>query len=93
MTADITTLAPGQLAILRAVAASRAEITCSCEPDLYVDGLPCCNRWAVHELTRAGHLGPARPGHLGQRVTATLTASGRRVLEALTVPEESLHVS
>ena len=89
MTADVTTLAPGHLAILRAVAASRAEITCSCEPDLYVDGLPCCNQWAVHQLARAGHLRPSRPGHVGQRVAATLTASGHRVLEALSpaVPE------
>ncbi len=82
MAADRETLHPGQLAILRAVASGRAEITCSCEPDLYVDGVPCCNQWVVHALVRAGHVRAAHPGRLGQRVAAVLTASGHQCLAA-----------
>ena len=84
MSAEITTLSPGHLAILRAVATGRAEVTCSCEPDLYVDGLPCCNQLIVHQLAHAGYLAASRPGHVGQRVPATLTDTGLRVLAALT---------
>lgn len=83
MTVDNETLHPGQLAILRAVASGRAEITCSCEPDLYVDGMPCCNQWVVHALVRSGHVRAARPGRIGQRVAATLTAGGRSALSAV----------
>ena len=31
------------IAMLRAVAAGRAKVTRSAEPDLFVDGLPCCD--------------------------------------------------
>jgi hypothetical protein len=78
--ADAPDLTPGQLAVLGAVAAGRAEITCSCEPDLYVDGVPFCNQWVAHELARAGHLRPARPGRIGQRVAAALTDRGWRAV-------------
>src|SRR3954471_1736717 len=48
------------LAMLRAVGAGRAELTCSCEPDLRVDGLPCCDQATAHDLARAGLIRPAR---------------------------------
>lgn len=72
------------LAMLKAVAAGRAELTCSSEPDLFVDGLPCCDQSAAHELARAGLIAPVRPGALGQRVPARLTPAGHDVLAAVT---------
>jgi len=41
-------------AVLRAVRAGRAEVSCSGMPDLRVDGLPCCDQVTVHELVLAG---------------------------------------
>lgn len=68
------------LAMLRAVAAGRAEISCSCEPDLYVDGLGCCDQYTAHQLARGGLLRAATPGSIGQRVRAELTPAGQAVL-------------
>lgn len=70
------------LAMLRAVAAGRAELSCSREPDLYVDGLPCCDQLAARELARAGLVRPTRAGMPGDRVPAALTVSGRVALDA-----------
>lgn len=67
-------------AMLRAVAAGRAEVTGGSEPDLYVDGLPCCDQMATHDLVHAGLLRPSRPTMLGQRVDAELTEDGRAAL-------------
>lgn len=67
-------------AILAAVAAGRAEMTCSCEPDLFVDGLCCCDQITAHNLARAGLIaanGTARPG---TRVAAVLTLTGAAML-------------
>lgn len=69
-----------QLAMLRAVAGGRAEITRSCEPDLYVDGLPCCDQGTVRELVHAGLLRAAGTGSIGHRVTAALTDLGQAAL-------------
>ncbi|MEV0702299.1 hypothetical protein AB0I53_30895 [Saccharopolyspora sp. NPDC050389] len=69
-----------QLAMLRAVAGGRAEITCSCEPDLYVDGLPCCDQGSARELVQTGLLRAAPPGARGRRVAAALTDLGRAAL-------------
>lgn len=57
------------LAVLRAVAAGRAEVSCSCEPDLLIDGLPCCDHAVAGQLTRAGLLAaePVRSEHGCQR--------------------------
>ncbi len=81
--------APGQppatarvLAMLRAVAAGRAELVCSCEPDLFIDGLCCCDQYTAHQLARRGLIRPHTPGVLGQRVRAELTAIGHAVLSA-----------
>ena len=68
------------LAMLRAVSDGRAELACSCEPDLFVDGLGCCDQYTAHQLARAGLIRPAIPGAIGQRVRAELTAAGRAVL-------------
>ncbi|MEV4648590.1 hypothetical protein [Saccharopolyspora sp. NPDC049357] len=69
-----------QRAMLRAVAGGRAEITCSCEPDLYVDGLPCCDQGSARYLVQTGLLRATRTGPTGQRVTAALTDLGRAAL-------------
>src|SRR5690348_16111316 len=42
------------IAMLKAVGDGRAELRCSCEPDLRVDGLPCCDQSTAHDLARAG---------------------------------------
>ena len=68
------------LAMLRAVSAGRAELICSCEPDLVIDGLGCCDQYTAHRLARAGLIRPAVPGAIGERVPAELTLAGRAVL-------------
>ena len=40
-------------AMLRAVAAGRADVTSSSEPDLFVDGSACCDQMAAHALVRS----------------------------------------
>lgn len=68
-------------ALLRAVAAGRAEMTCSCEPDVYVDGLCFCDQYLAHQVAHQGLIRPAAPGPVGQRVRAVLTPTGRTALE------------
>jgi len=70
------------VALLRAVAAGRAEVTCSAVPDLYVDGRCCTDHAAGLVLDRAGLIG-AGDGRLGQRVPARLTPAGASLLAAL----------
>jgi hypothetical protein len=69
------------LAMLRAVVAGRAELTCSREPDLFIDGVPCCDQFTAHGLAHDGLIEPAFTGRIGQRVPATLTAAGAAALE------------
>lgn len=69
------------LAMLRAIAQGRAEISLSCEPDLFVDGLPCCDQFTARQLSHGGLVQPARLGLIGQRVPARLTSAGRSVLD------------
>jgi hypothetical protein len=74
-----------ELAMLRAVAAGRAELVCSCEPDLYVDGLCCCDQYTAHQLARRGLLRATAPGRIGERVRAELTATGHAFVTGLPV--------
>lgn len=73
-----------ELAMLRAIAAGRAELTRSCEPDLRVDGLPCCDQTTAHALVREGLVRPvsAPGGAVGQWTRAELTPDGRLALGA-----------
>lgn len=71
-------------ATLRAVALGRAEISCSCEPDLFVDGLACCDQFTAHRLARLALVAPLRSGRLGERVPATLTDTARAALNLST---------
>lgn len=68
------------LAMLRAVSDGRAELVCSCEPDLLIDGLGCCDQYTAHRLAGAGLIRPAIRGAIGERVRAELTVAGRAVL-------------
>jgi hypothetical protein len=65
-------------AVLRAVAAGRAEFRGGCVPILLVDGLPCSDFGAVHRLVAAGLV--AAPDATVERNPATLTPAGRRAL-------------
>ncbi|MBB4685201.1 hypothetical protein [Amycolatopsis jiangsuensis] len=75
-----TTLNGRALAMLRAVAAGRAELTCSCEPDLRIDGLLCCDQATAHALARTGLVRPRHAVAAGQWTRAELTADGLRAL-------------
>lgn len=68
------------LAMLRAVSDGRAELVCSCEPDLLIDGLGCCDQYTAHRLARAGLIRPVVRGAVGERVRAELTLAGQAVL-------------
>ena len=67
-------------AVLRAVAAGRAQLTGGCEPDLYIDGLPCCDQMVSHDLVRAGLLRGRREVGLYERTEALLTEAGRAAI-------------
>lgn len=69
-------------ALLRAVRDGRAEMTVSSEPDLFIDGMPCCDQYTAHSLAHLGWLRPDRPGQAGHRVPATLTRTGSATLAA-----------
>lgn len=69
------------LAMLRAIDAGRAELSCSQEPDLFIDGVPCCDQFTAHVLAHDGLIEPAYSGHIGQRVPATLTAAGLAAID------------
>lgn len=68
------------LAFLRAVGAGRGTLRCSCEPDLFIDGLSCGDQFTAHALAHLGLLSPGCPGLPGELVPAALTDAGRAVL-------------
>ena len=74
--APTSTLTSRDRAILKAVAAGRAEIVYGAEPDLFLDGRCCCDQAAVHRLAHAGFIAPLGLADIGQRVPATLTPAG-----------------
>lgn len=76
MTAALTALSGRDRAILRAVADGRVDIALSSEPDLFVDGLFCCDQLAAHALAHAGFICPATTGRRGSHVPALLTTAG-----------------
>ncbi|SNR43016.1 hypothetical protein SAMN06265360_105243 [Haloechinothrix alba] len=67
-------------AILAAVRAGRVELTCSSEPDLFIDGLYCSDQRSAHRLVHAGLITSETSGDPGSRVAAVLTARGSAVL-------------
>lgn len=62
--------------LLRLVAAGRATMSYSCEPDLYIDGRCVCDQFAAHRLSSAGLIQAARTGARHEIVPAQLTPSG-----------------
>jgi hypothetical protein len=70
------------IAMLKAVGEGRAELRCSCEPDLRVDGLPCCDQNTAHDLARAGLIRAIGTPAPGQWAPAELTDAGHRALGA-----------
>ncbi|SMD26475.1 hypothetical protein [Kibdelosporangium aridum] len=72
-----------ELAMLHAIAAGRGEITGSCEPDLFIDGLACCDQSAAHHLAHTGLVHATRPARVEQRVPVELATPGHAVLATL----------
>lgn len=66
--------------MLRAVVAGRARISCSSEPDLFIDDLPCCDQYMAHSLAHAGLIEPVARGAIGDLVPARLTSAGKAAL-------------
>ncbi|OXM66265.1 MULTISPECIES: hypothetical protein [Amycolatopsis] len=66
------------MAMLRAVAQGRAVMSSSVEPDLFIDGVACCDQMAAHALAHGGYIRPARTGE--RLVPAVLTEAGQAVL-------------
>ncbi|MBM7776205.1 hypothetical protein JOD54_006409 [Actinokineospora baliensis] len=66
-------------AMLRAVAEGRGHLASGSEPDLYIDGVPCCDQFTAHLLTHDGLI-TATHGRFGELVPATLTTAGTTAL-------------
>lgn len=78
-TSPTATLSPVNfrtLAMLRAIGSGRAQVSCSSEPDLFIDGLSCGDQFAAHTLAHQGLVRPGRPGLPGELVPALLTDAG-----------------
>jgi hypothetical protein len=69
------------VSMLRAVVAGRAQISCSSEPDLFIDNVPCCDQYTAHMLAHAGLIEPAADGGVGELVPAQLTDAGIAAIE------------
>ena len=68
------------LAMLRAIGSGRGQVSCSREPDLFIDGLSCGDQYAAHALAHQGLVRPGRPGLPGELVPALLTDAGRELV-------------
>ncbi|SDJ53675.1 hypothetical protein SAMN05192558_12516 [Actinokineospora alba] len=79
---DETMLSHRDFALLRAVASGRTQLTISCEPDMFIDGLAACDQNAVHRLVHLGLIRAANLAAVGERVTAILTTLGASALNA-----------
>ncbi|GAB3367861.1 hypothetical protein [Amycolatopsis echigonensis] len=64
------------MAMLKAVAEQRAEMSTSCEPDLFVDGFACCDQMTAHALAKGGYVRPGTGVASAGRVPAELTEAG-----------------
>lgn len=72
-------------AILRAVAGGGAELSVSCEPDLFLEGRCCSDQATARSLVRAGFIttiSPITEGRVefGRRVAARLTTTGQQAM-------------
>ncbi len=80
MSSESVQLNHRERATLRAVGVGRAEITCSAEPDLFIDGLACCDQGTARRLAHLRLVIPQREGRPGERVPARLTEAARTIL-------------
>jgi hypothetical protein len=71
-----------EVALLRATAADRVELTGSTEPDARVDALPFCDPVTARALVHAGLIEPVTPVGPGQWAAARLTGAGAAALGA-----------
>jgi hypothetical protein len=69
------------MAMLRAVAAHRAQMSRSCEPDLFIDGFACCDQMTAHALAHGGFIRPVDRSVVADKIAAELTEAGRAALE------------
>lgn len=69
-----------QLAVLVATAEGRCELSSSCEPDVFVDGLCCCDHSVGGLLLRAGLVRRATLTLADQRVPVEVTELGYALL-------------
>ncbi|MGM1060569.1 hypothetical protein [Saccharothrix sp. Mg75] len=76
----MTDLSRRDLALLRATAADRVELTGSAEPDARVDALPFSDPCTARALVRAGLLEPTTRVAVSEWSRARLTAAGRAAL-------------
>jgi hypothetical protein len=81
MSTHSSALSRRAIAMLKAVGEGRAELRCSCEPDLRVDGLSCCDQNTAHDLAHAGLIRAAVLVAAGQWSPAELTEAGHRALD------------
>lgn len=72
--------------ILQAVAQGRVEMSCSCEPDLFIDGIACCDQFTAHRLARLNLVQPQRVGRPAGRVPALVTAVAHGALALRPAP-------
>lgn len=71
-----------EYAVLEAVATGQADIVCTCEPGLIIDGRYCCHQDTAHELARSGLIRASTPSTApGQIVPAELTPAGAAALQ------------
>ncbi|GAA5123696.1 hypothetical protein [Haloechinothrix salitolerans] len=80
MSSESVQLNDRERATLRAVGVGRAEITCSAEPDLFIDGLACCDQGTARRLAHLRLVVPRRSGRTGERVPAALSDAARAML-------------
>jgi hypothetical protein len=55
-------------------------VSWSREPDLFIDGMPCCDQFTAHDLAHRGLLRPRFLAVVGEHVPAMLTPAGRAMV-------------
>ena len=69
-----------ELALLSATAMGRVELSCSSEPDAFVDDLAFSDQQTARRAVHTGLIEPGQSGPAGQRVPARITNYGLQVL-------------
>lgn len=79
MATATATLDHRRIAVLKAVLAGRCELSGGSEPDIYVDGLCCCDHSVAGDLLRDGMVRPVLTV-AGRHARAQITERGRTML-------------